>query len=89
MKKFEIDCFEVTQPDGGGMHSDHVAYASTKHVAELLAKQNSGWPGYVHEYKKTFLILDSVEEYKDLVQENKRQKALAKLTDEDKKVLGL
>lgn len=89
MKKIEIDCFEVTEPDGAGMHNLHVAYASSKTVADAIAQSNNGWPGYVNAYKKTIVIVDSVDEYRQLRADGKREAALAKLTEDDKKALGL
>lgn len=89
MKRIEVKCWEVTSPDGGGIHSEHVAYTSTEAVALSLVNESKGWPRYANKFEKTFLIVESVEDYKNLITEKKRQRALDKLSEEDKIVLGL
>lgn len=89
MKKIEIDCWEVTTPDGGGIHSEHVAYTSTEAVALSLVGESKGWPRYANKFQKTFLIVESVEDYEAMLTEKKRQRALSKLSEEDKIALGL
>jgi hypothetical protein len=86
--------------EGKGANYD-VCYAETKDIATEIVNS----PGFYgrfgvigcHPYKKrefgvhyrTIVILETPDELKDLVAEQKRQAALAKLTEEDRRVLGL
>ena len=93
MKKIEIDCFEITVPDGAGIHEVHVAYVDNTFAAEAIAEEigrsNYGWPGNVRKFKKSFTIVSSVDEFKALKTEDAKEAALAKLTAADKQALGL
>lgn len=51
-KIIDINCFEITTPDGGGMRSDHVMYVATKTLADHIVDQAKGWPQYSHEFNR-------------------------------------
>lgn len=94
MKIYEIDfdCFEVTEPDGGGIKSNHIAYFTSNSVAEeFVKKTDKGWPKDIKEskIKQRFVVLESLEDYDNLKQDSLRQSALSKLTPEEIKALGL
>lgn len=93
MKKYSVKftAWEVVQPDGSGMHSEHIAYFSNSYDAQKCVSQNKPWP---RSYKqvtidKTWIVCESIEELDQLNLENKKAAALAKLTDEERKLLGL
>ena len=88
MKKIEVNCFEITETDGGGVYEKHVAYADTKNLADAIAEPGGGWLN-VRQFKKTFVVVQSMDEYKQLKDDTAREAALAKLTDADKAALGL
>ena len=92
MQQFNITAYEVTCPDGGGMHDQHVAYFSTKYVAEEYAKARtkaSKWPHSVYPFQKSYTVLDTPEELEASREIRAREAALAKLTDAEKKILGI
>jgi FPC/CPF motif-containing protein YcgG len=88
MKQFEIDCYEVTESDGGGMHSNHVAYVSNKELADKLVSKSKGWRN-ASKYTKLITIFDTMEEVEANSKANLRKSALAKLTNLEKEALGL
>ncbi len=88
MKQFEIDCYEVTEVDGGGMHSSHVAYVANKTLADELVNKNKGWRNH-STYKKLITIFDTMEEVEANSKANLRKSALAKLSIAEKIALGL
>lgn len=90
--KLIIDCWEVSQPDGGGIDNEHVAYFTTEKIAdEFIRITGKGWPKYKERIQETisYNICESVAEYADQETIAKREKALAKLTKDEKKLLGL
>lgn len=58
---------------------------SNKEDAQTFIKDNS----YDKFEKRTLYIYDSVDEYLEIVKEETKRKALAKLTDAEKQALGL
>lgn len=92
MKHYEIDCWEVTAPDGGGVYDEHCAYFSSKSVAEEYAQAQqakSNWPRSVQPFKRSYTVLDSIEECEELTRQNVRNRALKKLTAQEREELGL
>lgn len=90
MKTIEVDCFEITQPDGGGVRDEHICFASTKRVAESIVKHlGPGWPQDIRKFNKAFTVVESFEEYLDHTMSTKRANAAAKLTKEDRATLGI
>ena len=88
MKQFEIDCYEVTESDGGGMHSNHIAYVSNKELADKLVSKSKGWRN-TSKYTKLITIFDTMEEVEANSKANLRKSALAKLSNLEKEALGI
>ena len=88
MKQFIMDCFEVTESDGGGMYSNHVAYVSTRTLADQLVEQSKGWRSAT-PYKKIITIFDTLEEIEANSKANLRKSGLAKLSAAEREALGL
>jgi hypothetical protein len=88
MKQFEIDCYEVTEADGGGMHSNHVAYVGNKALAEAMVAKSPNWRN-MSKYTKLITIFDTMEEVEANSKANLRKSALAKLTNLEKEALGI
>jgi len=92
MKHYNIDCWEVTTPDGGGMIQEHVAFFSSRAVAEeyaMVRQIKSKWPTSLHSFTKSYTVLDSIDELAELAQVNLRKSALKKLTKKEREALGL
>ena len=77
-----IEYWEVTE--SFDRDSKHIANFSNKEDAEVCANGV-----YRSAYKKTFTIFDSVEDYENNTREKIRERALAKLTTEEKIALGV
>ena len=60
-----------------------------KGVADDYAKGNGNYGNDARVTQKVIVICDTVEELAESKIEQKRRKALRKLTDEDKELLGL
>lgn len=88
-KIINIDCFEITTPDGGGMRSDHVMFVDSKSLADRIVNESTGWPRYSHEFKKRFVIFQSMMDIEEYRKVQAKEEALAKLTEADKIALGL
>jgi hypothetical protein len=88
MKVFEMDCYEVRETDSGGMRTDHIMYCSTRALVEQIASRAKGWRSVV-PYQKNIRIFDTIEEIEENSVSNLRKSALAKLTDAERKALGL
>ena len=79
-----ITYYEIMRWDGGDRHNaSGVCFSSKESANEFL--DNS----YDLIREKTAVIYDSVEEYTAATSEETKQKALAKLTDVEKRALGL
>ncbi len=90
MKTFKLICFEITTPDGGGMYNEHVAFVATKEMAEVICKQKPGdWPMNYSEKSFNIKVFENLTEMKSEKLKEKKEAALAKLSDEEKKLLGL
>jgi hypothetical protein len=88
MKQFEIDCYEVKESDGGGMHSNHLMYVSSMELADKMVSKSKGWRT-ASKYTKLITIFDTMEEIEANSKSNLRKSALAKLTNLEKEALGL
>jgi len=89
MKTFEIDCFELTQPDGCGMYEEHVAYVATEKIAKEWQGDKQGWPRNYRKYKKTIVVFESIDEMSENSIKELKKLALAKLSPAEKELLGL
>ena len=88
MKQFEMDCFEITEADGGGMHSNHVAYVSSQSLADQLVAKSKGWR-HCSVYRKVITIFDTMEEIEANSKANLRKSGLAKLSAAEREALGV
>ena len=94
MKEYSVKftAWEVVQPDGGGIGDEHLAYFSSSSEAnKFKAQYKDHWPRRVRkvEIDKRWVVCDTVEEINQMEQLNKKAAALAKLTEEERKILGL
>ena len=95
MKEITVEYWTVECPDGGGMQNVTIANFASKHDAIFVADYLSStrkWPHSVPNKStvKTFKIFVSAEEYFAVTnRENIRKQALSKLTDEERKALGV
>jgi threonine synthase len=90
MKTYDIDCYVVECPDGGGMYNIRVGLFSTKVVADEYAKlKGKSWPHSVKEYKESFIVFDTIQDVETYSKEKLVKSALAKLTAAEKKALGV
>lgn len=90
MKRFKKECFELSVTIDE-RNSRILGYFTDQYVAQKIGK-GAGWYGSDGTVKATTLdikIYESEEEYLEDKKENKREKALAKLTNEEKRLLGL
>ena len=79
-----IKCWDIQVWDGGSMHL-HKYYVATKEAADAWKANNK----YDEVYEKEFIILDSWDELQDHKAGELRKRAIAKLTAEERVVLGL
>lgn len=79
-----IKVWDIQVWDGGDRHN-HKYYVATKETAEQWIAYNK----FDAFYEKEMIILDSWDELEEYKNGEMRKRALAKLTEQDKKVLGL
>lgn len=87
-KEYVINCFELTQADGGGLSSQHVAYIASQEEGEKWVA-GSQWPRYCKPFHKVYRIAHDLKGMQALREEYERDKALAKLTPRERELLGL
>jgi len=79
-----IKCWDIQVWDGGDRHN-HRYYVKTKEAADEWMAKNK----FDSVYETEFVILDSWDVLKAFKDGELRKRALAKLTDAEKVVLGL
>lgn len=79
-----IKCWDIQVWDGGERHN-HKYFVATKEAADQWMAKNT----YDSVWEREFIILDNFAELEEYRNGEMRKRALAKLTEEDKKVLGL
>ena len=94
MKEYSVKftAWEVVQPDGGGIGDEHLAYFSSSSEAnKFKAQYKDHWPRRVRkvEIDKRWVVYDTDVEFNESVEYFKKAAALAKLTEEERKILGL
>lgn len=91
MREITIDCYEITEPDGGGVRDVHLMYVgdvcTAKHICDTL-KAQTNWGKNYKPFKKTFRIFDSFEDYEQNNVSEAKKRALSKLTAAEKAALG-
>lgn len=78
-----ITVFDIQVWDGGDRHN-HKLYVESEDAAKEWVKINH----YDTYYKKEMMVYSDLEDYKENSPENLKNKALAKLTAEERKALG-
>jgi hypothetical protein len=86
MREMNIDGYELLSIKSDG-NEEHVAYVSNLKDA-INWVEKGGWRKY-REVKKTIRIFETEEELEVHMQERLRQRALAKLSFEERQALGL
>lgn len=86
MKKYEIDCFQVTEYFD--RDSTHIAYTSTRQLAEKIADKQKNYRT-VSTFKKTFVVYETMQDVEDYSLAKLKNSGLAKLTPEERQALGL
>jgi len=79
-----LEVYSIDVWDGGDRHY-HRFYVRTEEEAQRWLDENQ----YDSFHKKTLVIYDTLEDYKENSVEALKKKALAKLTPEEKYTLGL
>ena len=80
-----ITLYQYHEWDGGDRHVSKDICFGTQEEADRFLGGNK----YDNFVKRTFTIFDDVEEYEQSKSEELKKTALAKLTDLEKRVLGL
>ena len=86
MKSFNEPCVQVVH-NAHGLQPTLVGYFSDLILAKRVAAESGGRS--ILPVTAQFTIYDTYEEYQDNLYEEKRKNALAKLTQEEKTLLGL
>ena len=79
-----IKCWDIQVWDGGERHT-HLYYVATKEAADAWKAKNK----FDEIYELEFVILDDLTELEEYKNGELRKRALAKLTEQERKVLGL
>lgn len=85
MKNYDIDCYQVYENYDRSWTK--IALFESLGDAESLAKTSVFYG--VAEFKQSFVIFNSLDEYYKSQQQSKIQAALSKLTQEERQLLGL
>lgn len=86
MKRYEIDCFKVTE--SYDRDTSTVALVSNIHLAIALVDKQAGYRSH-SPYKHIITIFDSMEEIIANSKENLIKSAKAKLTPAEREALGI
>ena len=89
MKEHIISGFKLTEPDGAGMYSEEMGIVSTEEVAKEWCEAQKGWPRNYEKFHKVFRVFDTLEEMAGHDKKVIRDRALAKLTVEERQLLGV
>ena len=80
-----VTFYQINKYDGGGRYiSSDICFSSMEEADKFVSKRK--YDDYV---KRQFFIYESAEEYNKSNSKELKEKALAKLTDIEKKALGL
>lgn len=87
----KLDCWEVYESYDRDV--THIAYFSSKYLADSFVASkgpNKNYYSVVHVKKNIeYNVCESLEEFDDLLNNTKRKAAIAKLSDEEIKLLGI
>lgn len=81
----QLTIWRIEEWDGGDRTIPNGDYLSNKEAAEEYNKKNK----YNACFEQTIRIYDSLQDMEENSKQKLKERALAKLTDEDKKILGL
>lgn len=76
------------EADGGGIQDVHVAVVATESAAKKWVSRSKSYRRY-RPYKTCFVVHASINSLDALELDKRKQAALAKLSAEDRKILGL
>lgn len=84
-------CFQATVSTDDRAGSEFVGYFTNEDVAKAAVKGKGWWgsDGSVHPIEIDIKIFETREEFDGVTLEDEKAAALAKLSDHDKKLLGL
>jgi hypothetical protein len=87
----ELDVWEVMDDDEEGNPRTHVAYFSNQAIATRIQQTSrySIYPPNAQPRKQHLRIFDTEAEFLQSITDDFRQRALAKLTKEERAALGL
>lgn len=88
MQVIQLNCFEVTDNgcDGRGA-SKHIGYFTTGLLAQAVKDTNMDY--HVTHVEKTIRIYESMADFERGQADIEREAALSKLTDKEKRLLGI
>ena len=93
MKTIDISYQQIYVPDGGGgsfRGPRAIDYHVAWQIARLIEANEGGGGCRISEVKETIMIFETLQEYADAKSEQRiKSAALAKLSPEERKVLGL
>jgi gamma-glutamylcysteine synthetase len=78
-----IKCWDIQAWDGGE-HTNHAFYIASEAEKDVYMKTHT----YDSAYERTFIIFDTLEEMSDNTKAKIKERALAKLTIEERAILG-
>lgn len=88
MQTFTISGFELLEADGAGVHENRVAIMKYETDAKIWATESKGWRSY-KPFHAEIKVFESLDELHESQLAKVREKALAKLTKEEREALGL
>jgi hypothetical protein len=88
MQVVTVSGYELLEADGAGVHENRVAIMLYESDAKLWASQSNGWRSY-KPFHAEIKVFESLDELHEGQLAKVREKALAKLTKEEREALGL
>lgn len=86
--EMKIVGFEVLEADGGGMHEISLAIFAHKADAKLLANKNPHYRRVV-PIDNTIIVHEDFSSYENAHMKKERERILAKLSYEERRILGV
>jgi hypothetical protein len=95
MKKFEVNftAFEVREPSYDGRGFVHKGYFANRSDARKCIESTPDWERAMDirevNIKKSWTVFDTYDEYDPMVKASRKAEVLARLSTEEKELLGL
>jgi hypothetical protein len=95
MKKFEVEftAYEVREPSYDGRGFNHKAYFANRCDAQKCIESTPDWERAMDirevNIRKSWTVYESYDEYDPVRKQQRKAEVLAKLTTEEKELLGL